>query len=448
MRLDRISLFFIFLGVFVAALAMSASARESGYDYGVVKKVEWAKTDLPSLTLTMDIYTPVTDKASYPVLVIYHGGGWLINNNTIMDSMAVYMVRHAGMVVCNVNYRLLGDRANTITMNQIIEDALGAIAWIRENIAAYQGDPQKIIVTGDSAGGHLAAMVLLCSDKLESDGFKGATLGFTPTWLPPGKSAEEVAASHGLAVQGAILSYAAFDIHAACLAGMETSGNIFWLLAGKPARRLFGTDITVYQNPEWYKAVSPIYSVPLASQNQLPPQLCLVGSDDTTIPPAAVQAYVETVRQAGQPVEYWEYPGKPHAFLDSRPNTWLGTEFTRDAPTALARMIQFLRQNDLIAGSEEQIDSGGPYTFGLEQNYPNPFNDATLISYSTAAPGWVELVVYDAAGREIAIVVNGYQQAGQHTARLSAQGLPSGVYFSRLRTEAGRVQTRRMVMLR
>ena len=57
----------------------------------------------------MDIYVPDSGKKSYPVVVIYHGGGWLINNNSIMNSMAEYLASKGEFVVANVNYRLLGD---------------------------------------------------------------------------------------------------------------------------------------------------------------------------------------------------------------------------------------------------------------------------------------------------------------------------------------------------
>jgi acetyl esterase len=105
--------------------------------------------------LTMDIYTPTTGKASYPVIIMFHGGGWLINNKNIMTQSAAYLATNGEYVVCNVNYRLLGDLNNTVKMNEIVEDAFGAVLWVKDNISTYKGDATKIIVTGDSAGGQL-----------------------------------------------------------------------------------------------------------------------------------------------------------------------------------------------------------------------------------------------------------------------------------------------------
>jgi acetyl esterase/lipase len=309
-------------------------------DFSVLKKVEWAKP--AGISLTMDIYTPKSGKAKYPVLIIFHGGGWLINNNTVMDSMSTYIVQHGEYVVCNVNYRLLGDNNNVVTMNQMIEDAMGAVLWIKEHIAEYGGDNRKIVVTGDSAGGHLAAMVILGSDKLESDGFGGPSLGYKPTYLPSGKTPEYVKTEKALDIQGAILSYPALDIYNTCLGGFEAPGNFFWKMAGKTPRGIFLDTINVKNNPEYYKTVSPIYNIPKASERRLPPQLCLVGSNDNLITPASVQHYADLIAAAGHKVQVWVHEGRPHAFLDSWKNQYLGTEFRKDAPPALDKMLEFM----------------------------------------------------------------------------------------------------------
>lgn len=309
--------------------------------FEVTKNIEWAKPDGNSLT--MDIYIPQTGKDSYPVLVIFHGGGWLINNNSVMDSMSTYIVQHGDYIVCNVNYRLLVDEGNTVTMNEIIEDAMGAVLWIKEHIANYKGDPSKIIVTGDSAGGHLTEMIIVGGKLLESDGFEGDSYGFNPTYLPDGRTAEDIAANNGLQVQAAILSYPAFDIYEACLlGGLEKPSNIFWMLGQATPRRIFGDNYNAEDNPEMYKAVSPNYFIPEKSDMLLPPQLLLVGTKDNLITPASVKAYISDLEAKGHTTEYWEHEGRPHAFLDSWKNDYLGTDFRKDAPPALDRMLEFM----------------------------------------------------------------------------------------------------------
>jgi acetyl esterase len=308
--------------------------------YTVANDVLWASPE--GFDLTMDIYTPKTGDAPYPVVVMFHGGGWLINDNAIMDQAAAYLATHGRYVICNVNYRLLSDNDNTVTIDQTVEDAFGAVLWVKDHIGRYQGDSARVAVTGDSAGGHLAAMVVNMGDRLSSNGIAAKPFGFTPSYLPAGLRAEEVAQQGGLTVQAAIPNYGAFDFYHSASEGFEGWGNIFWLMSGSMPRGAFGAGFNVTDNPELYKSVSPVYHIPDASQRALPPQLVTAGSEDTLVTPALVKAYVSKLKEAGQPVEYWEYAGKPHAYLDSGSNRILGTDFATDAPPALDVMLRFL----------------------------------------------------------------------------------------------------------
>jgi hypothetical protein len=91
----------------------------------------------------------------------------------------------------------------------------------------------------------------------------------------------------------------------------------------------------------------------------------------------------------------------------------------------------------------------GPVTerFALMQNFPNPFNPATIIRYQVPAPQHVRLAVYDALGREVAVLVDANRDAGIHEATFNCSGLPSGMYFYRM--QAGSfTQTRSLVVVR
>lgn len=303
------------------------------------KAIQFAAPD--NFPLTLDIYVPQTGKKSYPVLVIYHGGGWLLNNNSIMNDMATAIARDGEFVVANMNYRLLSDQNNTVTMNQIIEDVFGGLLWVKDNIAQYQGDPTRVAITGDSAGGHLTAMILTRGRQLESDGYAGPSLGFKPSYLPAGKTAEQVAQEDGLKVQAAVVSYGAFDLYKTAQGDFETPKNLFWKFANAEARGLFGKDINTRSNPDYYQAVSPIYFVPTSSEYKLPPQFVHVGSLDKTTPPSAAQHYVDLLKAGKQPVEYKVYPGKNHAYLDNGCN-WAGSCFDKDARWPIDDIIHFL----------------------------------------------------------------------------------------------------------
>ena len=87
-----------------------------------------------------------------------------------------------------------------------------------------------------------------------------------------------------------------------------------------------------------------------------------------------------------------------------------------------------------------------PKVFMLGQNYPNPFNPATTIRYATTKPGQVLLKIYNLAGKEIEVLVNEKQPAGEHKIRWNPIGLPSGVYFYRL--QAGEfTATKKLILL-
>jgi len=76
-----------------------------------------------------------------------------------------------------------------------------------------------------------------------------------------------------------------------------------------------------------------------------------------------------------------------------------------------------------------------PATFSLKQNYPNPFNPSTKIHYDLPTKSFVKLEVFDALGREIESLVNGFQNAGTYETIFNASQYPSGVYFYRLTTD-------------
>ena len=308
--------------------------------YTLVKDILWASPD--GFDLTMDVYTPTSGKISYPVVVMFHGGGWLINNKSIMDQSAAYLATNSDYVVCNVNYRLLSDHDNTVTLNQIVEDVFGAILWVKENIGEYEGDSTRVAVTGDSAGAHLSAMIVNKGTQLSSRAFSVDSPKFHPSYLPPAKSAEEIAAENGLEVQAAILSYGAFDIYQSAIGGFESIRNPFWLVSLSLGRGIFGDHFNVQDHPELYKALSPLYNIPRSTEHHLPPQLLTVGSDDPLVTPSSVKAYMKQLQSAGHVTQYWEYEGRSHAFLDSGSNAILGSSFEADAPPALNVMIEFL----------------------------------------------------------------------------------------------------------
>ena len=87
--------------------------------------------------------------------------------------------------------------------------------------------------------------------------------------------------------------------------------------------------------------------------------------------------------------------------------------------------------NNIILNAGESKNSI-PASFALEQNYPNPFNPTTTIRYDLKTGGKVTLKVFDLLGRELATLVNQYQNAGYYNAEFNGKNLSSGIYFYKL----------------
>ncbi|MDG5767252.1 T9SS type A sorting domain-containing protein [Balneolales bacterium ANBcel1] len=88
-----------------------------------------------------------------------------------------------------------------------------------------------------------------------------------------------------------------------------------------------------------------------------------------------------------------------------------------------------------------------PSRVRLDQNYPNPFNPSTTIVYATVESGQVRLSVYDILGRRVALLVDEYRPAGEHSVHFHTRGLSSGVYLYRLQV-GDAARTRKMQFLK
>ena len=108
------------------------------------------------------IYTPKTGNAPFPVIVYYHGGGWVIADLDTYNASAQGLAEQVGAVVVSVAYRLAPEAKFPTQHN----DAFAAYQWVLNNAQTIQGDPKRVAVAGESAGGNLAANVsIMARDK-------------------------------------------------------------------------------------------------------------------------------------------------------------------------------------------------------------------------------------------------------------------------------------------
>ncbi len=98
------------------------------------------------------IYTPQEGTKPLPIIVYYHGGGFVIANLDVYDASAKTLAAEAGAIVVSVAYRLGPEHRFPTAHN----DAFAAYQWAMNNAASINGDPKRIAVAGESAGGNLA----------------------------------------------------------------------------------------------------------------------------------------------------------------------------------------------------------------------------------------------------------------------------------------------------
>ena len=132
----------------------------------------YAETDNPRQTL--DLYLPkkrVSDQP-LPVVVFIHGGAWRAGDKRGGARTVVPLVETGQYVGVSIGYRLTGE----VVWPAQIHDCKAAIRWLKANAQKYQFDPDRIGVTGTSAGGHLVAMLGTSGDSPELDGELGGHL--------------------------------------------------------------------------------------------------------------------------------------------------------------------------------------------------------------------------------------------------------------------------------
>ncbi|MFA1547693.1 alpha/beta hydrolase [Actinomadura chokoriensis] len=107
------------------------------------------------------LYTPKGLADGSPLLVFYHGGGWVIGDIDTHDTVCRYLAVHADVRVLTVEYRLAPEHPYPAAP----DDALTAYGYAVEHAAELGADPSAIAVGGDSAGGNLAAVVGLLAER-------------------------------------------------------------------------------------------------------------------------------------------------------------------------------------------------------------------------------------------------------------------------------------------
>lgn len=140
--------------------AVKALLKEQGKDpQALAAQMRVSKKDItysgPSGDMPARVYTPegaASNGRNLPVVVYYHGGGWVIADLDTYESSAMALAKKANAIVVSVEYR----HAPEAKFPAQHEDAVAAYSWVLKNAQSFGGDPTRVAVAGESAGGNLA----------------------------------------------------------------------------------------------------------------------------------------------------------------------------------------------------------------------------------------------------------------------------------------------------
>ncbi|MGY1808646.1 alpha/beta hydrolase fold domain-containing protein [Blastococcus sp. SYSU D00669] len=255
--------------------------------------------------LELDLYLPAGD-GPHPVVVFLHGGGWRLGSRHAAgpayrgaDPTPFERVAQAGLAVASVDYRLSGEAVWPAQLH----DAKAAVRWLRARAGDVGVDPDRIAAWGESAGGHLAALLGLLTDpSLEGDvGYRdgSSAVAAVVAWYPP-------------------TDLVGFAADAAADPADPTTREA--QLLGAPARDV----------PALAAQASPVAHV----TPDAPPFLLLHGAADRFVPCVQSERLYAALVEAGADAELDLYEGADHM--------WLGSAGA--AQQALDRTIDVLRR--------------------------------------------------------------------------------------------------------
>jgi acetyl esterase/lipase len=273
------------VGSFLAAVA--------GAD--VERDVEYGQAAGESLKL--DVSVP-DGPGPFPAVILVHGGGWVTGDKSGGPRKAFIAPLHeplerAGFAWFSINYRLAPAHRHPAC----IQDVETAIRWVKANAARYRIDPRRIALSGESAGGHLAALAAVRADETTR-------------------------------LAAVVPFYGVFDMTA-------------MVTPGEPMRKNF---VALFDRPtadaralELLREASPLFQVKAG----LPPFLLVHGTADTTVPLEQSERFHARLRESGEESELMTIPNGVHGMISwntvapdyaDRVVAWLQRTLAADRP--------------------------------------------------------------------------------------------------------------------
>ena len=248
--------------------------------------VEYARKS--GMALHLNIIEPRQEEGedhTYPLILYIQGSGWMPQNTGAELAQLARFARR-GFVIAVVEYR----PSVVAPFPAQIKDAKTALRFMRRNAATYHADPRKIIVWGDSSGGHTAVMV-------------GVSLGDAA--LDDESPADDPPADDPLPVCAVVDYYGPSDIS---LMNDEPS-TMDHLGPDSPEGMLIGR-LDLREHPEKVAPTVPMNYI--SGEAALPPFFIIHGNKDRLVPFGQSVMLYEALRRAGKPVEFYQLKGADH----------------------------------------------------------------------------------------------------------------------------------------
>jgi acetyl esterase len=239
------------------------------------------------------IYTPA-GRVPFPVLVYFHGGGWVTGNLESHDGTCRALTNAAGCIVIAIDYRLAPEHKFPAAP----EDCYAAVRWVAANAASFGGDPKRIAVAGDSAGGNLSTVVaMMARDR------------------------------GGPALVYQLLIYPVTD-HSYDTASYRENGDEYLL-----TRSMMDWFWNHYLNDPADSANALVSPLRASNLRGLPPAMVMTAEFDPLRDEG--EAYAARLREAGVPVTLKRYDGMIHGFFSMPAVFDDGKQAIQDASAAL-----------------------------------------------------------------------------------------------------------------
>jgi PKD repeat protein len=224
---------------------------------------------------------------------------------------------------------------------------------------------------------------------------------------------------------------------------LALGGN--FLLATRTASAFFNTDLRDYAGIASFTGDMQVDQINAADSNLA--DMTTLGVNNLvhlfTISPTSPAEVIFTNNATGAPAGFRMKKDDEGAFI------FISGRPYRYDTLATRNNYEYIINNWMtgqIVGVKEN-ESSVPESFALQQNYPNPFNPVTVINYTVAVTGKVNIKVYDILGNEVSILVNSVMSPGVYNSKFNASSLPSGIYIYRMEAEGVNI-SKKMLLLK